>query len=284
MDGQCTIHRRAGAPTGVPGFHERDARRVLAAGLALRGGIPSPEYRNIKPLFTWHPLRCLPVPRPCLPAPPGNHPQLARAPARQPCRQLAAPQLFRTGRPEARAPGNSRVLSLTHPAPPVQTARSRASPGCVLRWHAAAACWGRRPRRARAAAAGAGGPEASGGSGGGKCLLNLLSVTVVNAKTGKQLSHNSSITNHPTAQHVLLARRRDDAVPQREGLQLGRRLLCAGDGALAGQDHAVAYPTLADILSRPLPSHLRRLTQPVVSPSHRFSPPRLPCLACLSTH
>ena len=57
-------------------------------------------------------------------------------------------QLFRTGRPEALAPGNSCVLSLTHPAPPVQTALSRASPCCVLLRHAAQA----GQRRAVAAA------------------------------------------------------------------------------------------------------------------------------------
>ena len=48
-------------------------------------------------------------------------------------------QLFRTGRPEARAPRNSSVLSLTHPAPPVQTALHRASPCCVLLRQAAPA-------------------------------------------------------------------------------------------------------------------------------------------------
>ena len=35
-----------------------------------------------------------------------------------------------------------------------------------------------------------------------------------------------------------MARRGDDAVPQREELQLGRRLSRAGDGSLAGQDQA----------------------------------------------
>ena len=43
----------------------------------------------------------------------------------------------------------------------------------------------------------------------------------------------------------------------------------------------VVYPALADILSRPLPSRLRRLTQPVTSPPNWFSTPRLPRLACL---
>ncbi|HEY5868777.1 MAG TPA: hypothetical protein VI542_24990 [Candidatus Tectomicrobia bacterium] len=43
----------------------------------------------------------------------------------------------------------------------------------------------------------------------------------------------------------------------------------------------VAYPTLADILSRPLPSRLRCLTQPVTSPPNPFSTPRLPRLACI---
>ena len=43
----------------------------------------------------------------------------------------------------------------------------------------------------------------------------------------------------------------------------------------------VAYPTLADIVSGPLPSHLYRLTQPIISPPNRFSTPRLPWFACL---
>ena len=46
----------------------------------------------------------------------------------------------------------------------------------------------------------------------------------------------------------------------------------------------VAYLRLADIVSGPLPSRLRRLTQPVMSPPNRFSTPRSPRLAChLST-
>jgi hypothetical protein len=43
----------------------------------------------------------------------------------------------------------------------------------------------------------------------------------------------------------------------------------------------VAYPLLADNVSRPLPSRLRRLTQPVMSPPNGFSAPRPPLLACL---
>src|SRR5712692_1223471 len=39
--GRFTIHRRAGPPNGVPGFDQRDSRRVSAAGPALRGGVPS---------------------------------------------------------------------------------------------------------------------------------------------------------------------------------------------------------------------------------------------------
>lgn len=46
----------------------------------------------------------------------------------------------------------------------------------------------------------------------------------------------------------------------------------------------VVYLTAADILSRPLPSRLRRLIQPVMSPLNRFSTPHLLCLACLETH
>src|SRR5215467_3126135 len=46
-------------------------------------------------------------------------------------------------------------------------------------------------------------------------------------------------------------------------------------------DRKVAYPAAADIVSRPLPSRLRRLTQPVMSPPNRFSSPRPRLLACL---
>ena len=57
------------------------------------------------------------------------------------------------------------------------------------------------------------------------------------------------------------------------------------DGSRVVRVHAasylVAYPRLADILSGPLPSHLRRLTQRVMSPPNRFSTPRLPRLTCL---
>ena len=50
------------------------------------------------------------------------------------------------------------------------------------------------------------------------------------------------------------------------------------------EEYPVAYPTLADILSRPLPSRLRRLTHPVTSLPNRFSTPRLPRLAWLCAH
>ena len=43
----------------------------------------------------------------------------------------------------------------------------------------------------------------------------------------------------------------------------------------------VAYLVLADILSRPLPSRLRRLLQPVMNPLNWFLTPHLPRLACL---
>src|SRR5437867_2498763 len=45
---QCTVCRYAVPPRGVPGFHELDARRVSAAGPALRGRIPSP-YGGVAP-------------------------------------------------------------------------------------------------------------------------------------------------------------------------------------------------------------------------------------------
>jgi len=43
--GQCTVHRCAGPPHGVPGFDQFDARRVSAAGPALRGGGPRASRR-----------------------------------------------------------------------------------------------------------------------------------------------------------------------------------------------------------------------------------------------
>ena len=43
----------------------------------------------------------------------------------------------------------------------------------------------------------------------------------------------------------------------------------------------VAYLALADNVPGPLPSHLRRLTQLVLSPPNRFSTPRLSRLACI---
>src|SRR5215831_6763420 len=47
-NGQCTVCRYAVPPRGVPGFHQPDARRVSAAGPALRGRIPSP-YGGVVP-------------------------------------------------------------------------------------------------------------------------------------------------------------------------------------------------------------------------------------------
>lgn len=53
------------------------------------------------------------------------------------------------------------------------------------------------------------------------------------------------------------------------------------DQALSG---LVVSPSAADNVPRPLPSGLRRLTQPVTSPPNRFSTSRLPCLACIGAH
>jgi len=78
----------------------------------------------------------------------------------------AALQLLPTGRPEALEPGNPCVLSVTHPARPVQAALSRTTPCCSPPRQAATACWGSRHRCAQAAGARGGEPEASGGSGG----------------------------------------------------------------------------------------------------------------------
>lgn len=47
---------------------------------------------------------------------------------------------------------------------------------------------------------------------------------------------------------------------------------------------AVAYLLVADILSRPLSSRLRRLTQPVASPPNWFSTPHSLPLACIWAH
>src|SRR5215471_1003163 len=42
-DGQCTVHRRAGPPQGVPGYDQRDPRRVADPRPTLRGRLPSGE-------------------------------------------------------------------------------------------------------------------------------------------------------------------------------------------------------------------------------------------------
>jgi hypothetical protein len=44
--------------------------------------------------------------------------------------RVESPQLLPTGRPAALEPGSPCVLSVTHPAPPVQTALSRSMPCC----------------------------------------------------------------------------------------------------------------------------------------------------------
>src|SRR2546425_529107 len=46
--GQCTVHRRAVPPNRVPGFHQRDPRRVSAAGPTLRGSVSS-AYGGVAP-------------------------------------------------------------------------------------------------------------------------------------------------------------------------------------------------------------------------------------------
>src|SRR5712692_9370495 len=43
--GWFAVHRPTVPPDGVPGFHQPDARRVSAAGPALRGRVPSPYGR-----------------------------------------------------------------------------------------------------------------------------------------------------------------------------------------------------------------------------------------------
>src|SRR6267142_4368927 len=41
--GWFAVHRAAISPDGVPGFHQPDARRVSAAGPALRDRVPRPD-------------------------------------------------------------------------------------------------------------------------------------------------------------------------------------------------------------------------------------------------
>src|SRR5439155_23758725 len=41
--GWFTVHRPTVPPDGVPGFHQPDARRVSAAGPALRDRVPRPD-------------------------------------------------------------------------------------------------------------------------------------------------------------------------------------------------------------------------------------------------
>src|SRR2546430_15373997 len=41
--GRCTLHRAAVPSDGVSGFHQRDPRRVSAAGPPFRGRVPRPD-------------------------------------------------------------------------------------------------------------------------------------------------------------------------------------------------------------------------------------------------
>jgi hypothetical protein len=47
---------------------------------------------------------------------------------------------------------------------------------------------------------------------------------------------------------------------------------------------SVAYLALADNVLGPLPSHLCRLTQPIIRPPNRFSTPHLTRLTSISAH
>jgi hypothetical protein len=80
-------------------------------------------------------------------------PKVTHPPLRLPSRAVPRPWHEKT--PE--------TLPLTHPEWHVQTAQSRATPGCKPLQQAAVACWGSRRRGERAAAAAGGGPEAGGG-------------------------------------------------------------------------------------------------------------------------
>src|SRR6266481_4645075 len=56
--GWFTVYRATVPPDGVPGFHQRDPRRVSAAGPALRGRVPS-AYGGVAP--RWATPDCTPV-------------------------------------------------------------------------------------------------------------------------------------------------------------------------------------------------------------------------------
>src|SRR2546427_11282193 len=71
--GWCTVCRATVSPDGVPGFHQRDPRRVSAAGPARRGRVPPPEG-GVAP--GWGTAHFPPVYRPQKPSSPG-----ARRPA-----------------------------------------------------------------------------------------------------------------------------------------------------------------------------------------------------------
>jgi hypothetical protein len=68
--------------------------------------------------------------------------------------QKAPPTFSRRAAPRPWSPGNPCHYTVPHPAPPVQTARSRVTPGCGPRWQAAAGRWGRGSHRERGRAAG----------------------------------------------------------------------------------------------------------------------------------
>src|SRR2546428_8735522 len=58
--GWCTVCRATVSPDGVPGFHQRDPRRVAAAGPALRGRVPRPDGGVA---HGWETADCAPVSR-----------------------------------------------------------------------------------------------------------------------------------------------------------------------------------------------------------------------------
>ena len=146
----------AAANTGPPSWHwARRRGRVFARARATcplcrrgaRRSIAASTQASVSPRIVRHLTRAS-VPPPSAPAHRRQEllavdaahasvgPEARCAPPRRHssrCRgaipfEIVPPQLLPTGRPEALAPGNPCVFSVTPPAPPVQTTRSRARP------------------------------------------------------------------------------------------------------------------------------------------------------------
>jgi hypothetical protein len=129
---------RLRSPHGLSSRERVGILHPQTPGRFARRSSSNTRYRD-SPSQLFHPTRCE-----------GRHPD--------------KPLSFSTP-PVARAatPTNLSDAILAHPAPPVQAARSRATPCCaLLRWAAARYWGGSRRRRARAAGAGGGRENAPG--------------------------------------------------------------------------------------------------------------------------